>query len=886
MPSISLVVPTYNVGRYLPDFLESLEAQAFDRSAVEVVFVNDGSLDDSAAIIEKWIARVDVDARIVTQHNGGLSAARNRGLDEIVGEWVSFPDPDDVLEPGYLQTVLRFLATDDGDKVHLMCTNLVFFDDLTGQTTGHPLRYRFDEGQRVVDLDRHPRFVHLSGASGFYRRDVLMQNNLRFDPRIRPNFEDGHLTALYLAVFDAPQVALLPDARYLYRRRDDGSSLVQGSWMRREKYVDLLRYGHLDLLERITAARGHVPLWAQNMVLYDLAYYFRTDARPNSPTASLTPEVSSQFHDLLGQILAYIDEDAIDDFQVTWTSADMRAAMLIGGKGVRARPERLALDRLDSARKVVRLQYFYSGDAPTEEFRARGFRVDPMFEKTRAVRFFGKNMFWHRTVWLPATGSLSARLDGRRMPLILASGDRPQFEIRPTQLWRRLAHSAPPLDSSTKQLSNRPRARLGRRGRLASAYAKGLTTNQGRKSAVDRNKERALRWYARTLGRAKYGEAWLLIDRDNQAQDNAEHLYRHLRTAQPDVNAWFVLSRSSSDWPRLEGEGFRLIPHKTWQHRAALMNCVHLISSQVDHYIVNPLPKRFGRPGWHYTFLQHGVTKDDLSTWLNGKSIDRMITATPDEHQSIVGFGSPYLLSDKEVSMTGFPRHDRLLRLAEQYDGPRRTLLVMPTWRRDLLLHQLTGGNDRALRADFWESSYAANWRLVLESSRVQEALAQHGWKMMFIPHPNMQGYLKTHPLPKSLDVRRFSDVDIQQVLAEAGAMITDYSSMAFEMAYIERPVVYYQFDQTEFFSGAHAYRRGEWSYEDNGFGPVTVDSQAAIDSTVQIIERGGEADQLYAERMHATFPHRDGECSRRTYESITELTRPFTYDELYQRRG
>lgn len=884
MPSISLVVPTYNVARYLPDFLDSLEAQAFDRGAVEVVFVNDGSLDDSAAIIERWIARVDVDARIVTQENGGLSAARNRGLDEIVGEWVTFPDPDDVYEPGYLQTVLSFLATDDGGKTHLMCTNLIFFDDVTGLTSGHPLRGRFAEGQRVVDLDQHSGFVHLSGASGFYRRDVLMQNKLRFDSRIRPNFEDGHLTALYLALFDAPQVALLPDARYLYRRREDGSSLVQGSWMRREKYVDVLRYGHLDLLERIAAARGRVPLWAQNMVLYDLAYYFRTDARPNSPTASLTPEVTSQFHDLLGQILTYIDEDAIDDFRVTWISADMRAALLIGGKGARPRPERLALDRLDTARRLVRLQYFYSGDAPTEEFLSHRFRVDPVYEKTRGVRFFGRNMVWHRTVWLPATDSLSARLDGRRMPLILSSG-RPQFEILPTQLWPRLGNCPPPSDSPNAQLSNRPRSRFERRRRRASVYAKGLTTHQGRSRAVNRNKERVLRWYARTLGRAKYGEAWLLIDRDNQAQDNAEHLYRYLRTEKPDVNAWFVISRSSSDWSRLEREGFRLIPHKTWRHRVALMHCVHLISSQVDHYIVNPLPKRFGPPGWHYTFLQHGVTKDDLSTWLNRKSIDRMITATPDEHQSIVGFGSPYLLSEKEVSMTGFPRHDRLLRLAEQYDAPRRTLLVMPTWRRDLLLDQLTGGNERALRPDFWKSSYAVNWRLVLESSRLQETLAEHGWRMVFIPHPNMQGYLKNHPLPKSLDVRRFSDVDIQQVLAEAGAMITDYSSLAFEMAYIERPVVYYQFDQTEFFSGAHAYRRGEWSYEDAGFGPVTVDSKTAIDSLVQVIERDGEADRLYARRMQATFPHRDGACSRRAYESITELTRPFTDDELHKGR-
>ena len=262
-----------------------------------------------------------------------------------------------------------------------------------------------------------------------------------------------------------------------------------------------------------------------------------------------------------------------------------------------------------------------------------------------------------------------------------------------------------------------------------------------------------------------------------------------------------------------------------------------------------------------------------------------MLTATPDEYQSIVGDGTPYVLTSKEVRLTGFPRHDRLLALArDQKPDDHRHLLIMPTWRRELLLDPKVGGNDRHLREDFWHSTYASEWRKVLESERLHKAVAEHGWKITFIPHPNMQDYLADSPLAEHVLTHQFRDVDIQATLAGAAILVTDYSSIAFDVAYLQRPVVYFQFDQDDFFNGMHAYRRGTWSYEADGFGPVTVEAEAAIDAVTAVIERGGTADPQYAERMRSAFPFRDGQCSRRTYEAVCDLTRPLAYDEMFKR--
>ena len=134
----SLVVPTYNVERYLDDFLASLAEQSYPLSDLEIVFVDDGSTDASAEIVAKWIAAIAPSATLLQQENGGLSSARNAGLDTVTGTWVTFCDPDDTLGPDYFATVARFLTEHDGAGIDLVACRLLMLDDRTGELRRHP----------------------------------------------------------------------------------------------------------------------------------------------------------------------------------------------------------------------------------------------------------------------------------------------------------------------------------------------------------------------------------------------------------------------------------------------------------------------------------------------------------------------------------------------------------------------------------------------------------------------------------------------------------------------------------------------------------------------------------------------------------------------------
>lgn len=118
MPKVSIIIPVYNVEKYLPECLESIIAQDFPD--FECLLVDDGSTDGSGALCDSYAAQ-DSRFRVFHQQNMGVSAARNRGIAEATGEWISFVDSDDWLDCSYLSDLLSVQIADwiiSGCTVH------------------------------------------------------------------------------------------------------------------------------------------------------------------------------------------------------------------------------------------------------------------------------------------------------------------------------------------------------------------------------------------------------------------------------------------------------------------------------------------------------------------------------------------------------------------------------------------------------------------------------------------------------------------------------------------------------------------------------------------------------------------------------------------------
>lgn len=219
----SVIIPVYNVEPYLRDCLDSMLNQTC--SDWEAVCVNDGSTDGSAAILEEY-ANKDHRFRMVTQANGGLSSARNSGVDVSIGEYLLFLDSDDWLESNALETIGKALEGED-----LLCFSGRRFmestktynapDDLAEKTYGSGMDY-YNENALA-----HRDFAFVCVVLRAYRRDFLVNNGLRFKEGIY--HEDNLFTPMVCS--QAKSVRVINACLYDYRIR--ANSITDGNQEKR-----------------------------------------------------------------------------------------------------------------------------------------------------------------------------------------------------------------------------------------------------------------------------------------------------------------------------------------------------------------------------------------------------------------------------------------------------------------------------------------------------------------------------------------------------------------------------------------------------------------------------------------------------------------------------
>ncbi len=844
MTQFSLISAVYNVEQYLPDFLRSLDEQTFDHSTVQVVLVDDGSTDSSAEIIDAWAAETDYLATVIHQANAGQSEARNVGLDQAVGEWVSFPDPDDILDADYLSSVHSNLRT---ENVTLVATHLFDFWEAKDEIRdSHPLRFRFRGGTQLVDIDRFPRNIQLSAASAFFRRGRLETAEIRFDARIRPVFEDAHFVQRYLLASPLRLVAFDDEAKYLYRRRADGSSTLQTSGVDARRYTDVLRFGLLDLLERADRA-GQVPRWLQNVILYDLFWVLRSEESLAPKTGHLSAATADEFVELMMRIRRLINTEAIEAFDIIHVSLTQRETMLHGFSGGNWSWDMVQAEEFDEKRNLVKLRYHFTGALPEENLAFRGLEASPMYAKTRSIRYLGHPLLHERILWVSARGTITLRLNGCDVPIEDSPPAPKRFVLRPVRSQRLAAKKA-----AAKKASRR------------AAVSPRLTTDDRLTSALA-NSARC---------RRKFDSAWVFMDRADQAGDNAEHLFRYVRTHHPECNAWFVVKKGSADWNRLTAEGIgNLIDYGSRQWKALCLNAELIVSSHIDVDVISPFTLGNGlKPKWEYVFLQHGVTKDDISAWLNSKRPRLVVTTTEPEHRSIVGNGSSYILSAKDTAMTGMPRYDRLARLDDEIGQAREsTITIMPTWRKDLVtaINSLSEPSEQLelfRRSQWWQQ-----WSALIHSSELNTVAQRHGLRVRFMPHPGVEQYIEAGDLPEHVELVRHSTHDFQTTLVETAILVTDFSSVAFDAAFIDRPVVHFQFDADSIYGGGHIAKPGYFSFETDGFGPVVSTSDDVVEA-IDTLADGSYPELIeFARRRSETFTlAKTGNCER-TYSAITQ---------------
>jgi glycosyltransferase involved in cell wall biosynthesis/CDP-glycerol glycerophosphotransferase (TagB/SpsB family) len=820
----------FNVEEYVDEFLQSIVKQDFDLSQVEVILVNDGSTDGTAEKIEAWAHAHPSLIRVIHQENQGVCSARNVGLNAATGDWITFVDPDDFLKEDYLLVVWKEICRRFGTHLAIMCNVIFYMEQEDEFRDTHPIKYRFSR-KTTMRAKNMGRKFHVQVATAFFNRHLIEKHTLRFDNKVVPVFEDGHFSNRLFIQESERKISYLPEAEYFYRKRKAQNSLVNLWINKKSGFYDSLKFGNLDLIQMAQEKFGRIPEFLEFVNLYETLWKFSVLRSDSAIDYKLTKEEIRKFWSLIDRIYKSISVETIEKYRVrNGQEASKIGVLSLLKKTSRTKP-RVYLIKTYPGKDVMKLRY-YSGSDINCDFKAYRNGQEIAIKEYQKNDTFMLDKHYFTTNFFKIQGEakdqLSFSVDGR--PAIITINGQVKFGKK--VVWQDA------IDA------------------LARFELEENFTED----------EVALRQsILRSSHQEAYENCWVFLDRKDKADDNGEHLYRHIKEHHPRENAFFVLARDSVDWDRLEKEGFSLLEFGSQDHLAAFCGAEKVISSHCDVSILWPGEKRlFGDLfNFDFIFLQHGVTKDDLSLWLNRKHMNLIITATKPEADAFQSLEGPYIYTQNEVGLTGFPRHDRLLKIEERVD----TLLIVPTWREGI-------DNRRdEIPTEEWENlDYCQAWLKLLQRAELSEMLKAKGLKPLVLLHQNseiLSSVLKTINIPQL----RMTDVeDMQRLFKRSAALITDYSSIAFEFGYLQKLVMYYQFDKDKVFKGAyHTYSKGYFDYEEDGFGSTFEDPMSLLSELENCLENG--LPPVYQKRAAENFPFRDGNCCERTYQRIASLS-------------
>ncbi len=369
------------------------------------------------------------------------------------------------------------------------------------------------------------------------------------------------------------------------------------------------------------------------------------------------------------------------------------------------------------------------------------------------------------------------------------------------------------------------------------------------------------------IGKMFLKNYWLICEDKNEARDNGYWLYKWIRENHPEQKLIYAINKKCVDYKKVKDIG-KVISYGGWIHWFWYIVAEKNISSQKGGKPNAAVGYLFevAIPIWKHKryFLQHGVIKDDLK-WLYNAccKFSLFVTSTIDETKSIQeNYGYP----EGVVQCLGLARFDSLHDFVVDND----LILVMPTWRR-WLANPIKSNKNLDNLKDFSKTDYCIKWNEFLNSQELHLLLKKYDKKIIFYPHRNMQkfiGYFNTEF--DNIKIANSKEYDVQDLLKKAALLITDYSSVFFDFAYMLKPVIFYQFDEKKF--RENQYQTGYFDYSNNVIGSQVVEIEKLLNFIDLNIKNQFKLPDENKQQIKNYFKFYDSENCKRNYEAINKL--------------
>ena len=371
---------------------------------------------------------------------------------------------------------------------------------------------------------------------------------------------------------------------------------------------------------------------------------------------------------------------------------------------------------------------------------------------------------------------------------------------------------------------------------------------------------------------------WLLLDKLYKGGDSAEYLYRYSAGKEDGITKYYLINKDTSDYRALRRDGYRPLVNGSLMHKLVFMNADLLLITNSHLFPFNGYTKeksRYIRGLCNFTSmcLQHGLSVQKCAV-AQRRIIDNTtgyFLASKYEYKNLISHAYGYEGFDI-LKITGIARYDGLI------SNDRKQILLSPTWRMyNALPVRTSEGEQRAYNPEFKYTEYYKVYNNLINHERLIRCARETGYKIKFLLHPILSSQAEDFtPNPELEVIPSVGDLSYEKILTESSLMVTDYSGVQFDFAYMRKPVVYFHPSELP----AH-YDDGGFFYDTMGFGEICTKTEELVDLLCGYMRSGCRMKEKYIGRADDFFAYKDHNNCERIYQEILKAQRQIDCDKM-----
>ena len=823
--------------------------------------------------------------------------AYNRALKQAEGQWVTVVEGGDRFPKAYFAQVLKGierLSLNDSVDIWMSGRKLLPFSQLKSRI--------FEDARIKIDTilslgqDYKTWPVFMNGV--FVRTETAKKFPMNSALGL-----DAEKDMLLRILLENRQVGFLPTLTYEYCRMQDihfdfFPGIVDPSWYRPSVQQFLL-----PLLENTQKQYGEMPLFLQSFCIY----YIRCRLEANSNNRNkhiLEDEELDAYFDELHKVLSYVSDPVVlnlpnikicscgsnvhlmllqlkrNDWQLSYRPYPSKTLLFGTDDAVAYSKDnmRVEIDFIDYCDGKWEIDGSIPALFSLEDVHPFVCREDEEFElqyneRYSLTKYFGRSAFKRYTfhVSIPLLTDVheqSIRFCLRVGEMVYSLS--PEYKSHFSRLSGKMKYQYWRFDKYIAFHSGN-RIRIRRAGGVYQAYRelriwKQLLTHKPSKLKISVMLLRMLYFITRPWYKRR--RIWLFYDKIYKGGDSSEYLFHYARKQKDGIHMYYILDRSCPDWKRARREGFHPLRRGSIRHRLIFLNADMVIASNstvfsFNGYSMNLSSYIRGIPDFHVVCVQHGMSVQKIAVAQNRLRDNTRLyfCASPYEIENLSHPVYDYNGYDA-LKLTGVPRYDGLI------DEDKKQILISPTWRMQAASLVTKGESvQRDYNPLFKESPYFRVYNSLINDPRLIDAAKQYGYTIAYVLHPIVS------PQAEDFDTNDFvkiipstGDMSYEKLFRESSLMVSDYSGVQFDFAYMRKPLVYLHHDDIP-----QHYEEGTFHYDTMAFGEICHNNDELIDLLCDYMKNGCKMKPEYRRRADDFFAFNDHNNCQRIYDIMLD---------------